>query len=87
MSRSRVYRFRLYDEEAERLDREARERGLSKADLIRAALGWDKVDRGPRSTPAPITAPPRTPAVDPERQPGLAGIQQIAERLGGGRSG
>jgi hypothetical protein len=84
MSRRSVFQLRLLDTEAQRLEDQAKEAGLSKADLIRKALGWDTTDRSPR-TPTPQLAVPPAPAerpVDPERQPGLAAIQEIANKLG-----
>lgn len=85
MKREAIFRFRITAQEAERLDSEATERGITKADLIREALGWKKAEKAPRSArPAPLapTQPAEKP-IDPARQPGLAAIQELAQRLGG----
>jgi hypothetical protein len=85
MKRSNVFQLRLTDAEAERLEAEVAERGLaSKADRIREALGWKKADKTPHpARRRPIATPTEQPA-DPDRQPGLAAMQQLAKRLKGG---
>ena len=83
MNRSSIFRFRLSDEEAELLDREAKEMGLSKADRIRKALGWPLADRPTRTAPVrDIAAKAPAAAVDADQQPGLAAMQALAKRLG-----
>lgn len=85
MRLSEVFRFRLTPEESERLDKQAEAKGLSKADLIRDALGWE-LTRAPAKTPSKATqdlfAPveTETPA-DPSLEPGKAAIEQLASRL------
>lgn len=88
MKRSEVYRFRLTPGERDRLEQETAERGLtSKADRIREALGWE----GRASNPAPpaavaavIAEPPAdAPSADPAREPGKAGIEELAKRIYG----
>jgi len=82
MSKDKVYRFRLTDDQRDLLQQEAAERGLTKADRIRQALGWPLADRPVQPTPSQTFVPPTRP-VDPDRQPGLAAIDQIAKRMGG----
>lgn len=86
MKRRAVFQLRLTEQEAQRLDREAMERGVSKADLIRSALGWETTERPTRSAPIrdTVTSAP-TKTIDPDLQPGLAAIQQIAKKLKGKR--
>jgi hypothetical protein len=83
--RGAVFQLRLLDDEPQRLEDQAKEAGLSKADLIRKALGWDITGRPTRSSP-PQSAVPTDPAgrpIDPDKQPGLAAIHQIARKLKG----
>lgn len=81
--RQAVFQLRLYDDEAAAFAKEAQERGLSKADLIRDSVPClRRSDRPTRSAPTRITAAPGQ-TVDPVRQPGLAAIQKISQRLGG----
>jgi hypothetical protein len=82
--KDKIFRMRLDDEYAARLDREASEEGMSKADLVRKRLGWPLVDRGPQKTRPTFTeqTAPAAP-VDAERQPGLAAIQEIQRKLKG----
>lgn len=83
MSRDSVFRFRLTAEEAERLENEASERGVTKADRIREALGWGRSERA-RPTAKPRPRPKREkPTVDPNQHPGLAAMQELAKRLKG----
>lgn len=87
MSRSEIYRFRLDPEEQERLGREAAEAGLSKADLIRRALGWDTRSAArPASgaVAAVISKAPTSKPADPAREPGKAAIEELAQRISGG---
>lgn len=90
MSKDKIFRMRLDEEYAARLDREAKEEGLSKANLVRKRLGWPLVDRGPQPArpvidQGSLTAAPPVTVVDPERQPGMSALQQIQERLQKGR--
>jgi hypothetical protein len=86
MSRSEVFRFRLTPEEQDRLAREAADAGLSKADLIRRALGWDGRAQPTASPAAAIPPPvPKGKAADPKREPGKAAIEELAKRIHGGQ--
>jgi hypothetical protein len=81
--RDSIFRFRLSEEEAARLDGEAKEMGLSKADRIRKALGWPLADRPTRTAPVrDVVAKAPTEAVDADREPGKAAMQALAKRLG-----
>lgn len=72
------------DADAERLDREAKEAGLSKADFVRRALGWETTGLSTR-TPAvrDVAQMSPRPDIDPDKQPGMAALQQIARKLKG----
>lgn len=87
MSRSEVYRFRLTPEEQKRLEGEAQERGITKADRIREALGWDRhsapVMEPSERTKDAIGAPTQGPPADPAKQPGKAAIEELAKRIHG----
>jgi hypothetical protein len=89
MSKDRIFRFRMTDEQREQLQGEADERGLTKADRVRDALGWPLADRAPQlhrpasprrglATPVPDTV------VDPDLHPGRSAMQQIAQKLAKG---
>jgi hypothetical protein len=85
MSRTRgaVFQLRLSTPEAQKLEDQAKEAGLSKADLIRRALGWDITKRPTRTAPVrDVVAQAPTGAVDPDREPGKAALQSLAQRLG-----
>lgn len=88
--REEIFRFRLNEEEQARLGREAAERGLSKADRIREALGWDRraEPKAPLATTGAVAAvvgkPPTGKPADPEREPGKAAIEELAQRIHGG---
>lgn len=86
--RDEVFRLRVTPEEQDSLGREAAERGLSKADLIRVALGWDaRAPKAAVSSTAVVAAlgkAPSGPKADPEREPGKAAIEALAKRISGG---
>ena len=79
MKRGAVFQLRLSTAEAERLDREARERGMTKADLIRTSLGWPRAETTPRA--ARPKGLPVEQATESERNPGRAAMQRLVERL------
>lgn len=86
MKRDSIFRFRLSAAEAERLQFEADERGLSKADLIRDALGWgiagltrpDPAGRSPSTSKSP--KPRRT-----ADTPGASGLAALQRRIAANR--
>jgi hypothetical protein len=83
VKRGAVFQLRLSVPEAERLESQAKDAGLSKADLIRKALGWDITRRPTRTAPVrDVVAAAPEQAVDPEKQPGAAALQALAKRLG-----
>lgn len=81
MKRDAIFRFRLSGADAERLEREATEEGLSKADLIRRRLGWD-ITALPTRDMSHIPISVTEEEVDPETRPGASALQQLAKRLG-----
>jgi len=84
--REQFFRLRLDDEEQERLTEEAKAAGLTKADLIRAALGWKT--HSPPSLP-PVEAKKLVAGVaeaapaDPESEPHKHALEQLAKRIHG----
>lgn len=84
MARDEVYRFRLTADEQKRLSREADQKGISKADLIRDALGWTRTAKSAPSTAAVRDLAQKAPAkkpVDREAEPGKAAIEELAQRI------
>lgn len=87
MRRDHTFPLRLGDEERDDLERRAAEEGIAKADVIRAAMGWDPVGLiGP--DPAPLAAGvPDLPAPEPtgspadDDGPGARGISELARRI------
>jgi hypothetical protein len=80
-----VFRFRLRPGERDRLDREAAAKGLSKADLIREALGWE-CNAAPSLPPsaAALGLVAKAPVgADPEAEPGKAALEGLAKRIHG----
>lgn len=81
MKRRAVFQLRLTDDEAQRLEDDAKAAGLSKADLIRRGLGWALTAR-PTRAPSIRHMPAAEKPIDAEKQPGLAAIHALQKRLG-----
>ncbi len=83
----KFFKFRISDEEQARLLAEAEERGITRADRIREALGWDRASAPvlPTSqrTKDAIVKPPPGPPADPDKEPGKAAIEELAKRIHG----
>ena len=74
--RDRIFRFRLDEDEDRRFRQLAEERGVDRAELIREALGLD----GAKVSSLPAAATPKKKA-DPKKEPGRAGIEELAARM------
>lgn len=75
MVRDRVFRFRISEAEDKRFRQLAADRGVDRAELIREALGLNGGEAS--SLPAPATSE----KPDPKKEPGVAGITELAERM------
>lgn len=76
MAREKIFRFRLDDDEDRRFRQLAAARGVDRADLIRESLGLDVDDSTPASNgDKPANKP------DPKKEPGAAGISELADRM------
>jgi hypothetical protein len=82
VKRDSIFRFRVTPVEADRLQTEADAQGLSKADLIRKALGWDITALPSRDMSQVLSVPVPEEPIDADKRPGASAIQQLAQRLG-----
>lgn len=73
-------KFRLSTEQKAQIKQMAADRGLSEGELILRALGLEGAEAS--SLPAPATSKERP---DPKKEPGRAGIQELAERMAKGK--
>lgn len=89
MKRDAVFQLRLSTPEAERLESQAADAGLSKADLIRKALGWD-ITGLTRSAAKPSPSSPRPKPLPAARKPSLGtrpgelGLAALRRRIAAG---
>ncbi|HEX7246405.1 MAG TPA: hypothetical protein VF245_12670 [Solirubrobacterales bacterium] len=69
------FKFRLSEKQKADLKRLAEERGLSAGELILRALGLEGDEGGTLPAAATGSAP------DPKKEPGAAGIAELADRM------
>lgn len=73
-------KFRLSSEQKARIKQMATDRGLSEGELILRTLGLEGAE--PSSLPAPATDGKKA---DPKKEPGRAGIEELAGRMAKGK--
>lgn len=83
MKRGAVFQLRLSVPEAERLESQAKDAGLSKADLIRKALGWD-ITKRPTRTAARPGRTATSAAKKPDDNVGKAALEELRRRIAAG---
>lgn len=82
MARGEIFRFRLTEPEARELDRQAEEKQVTKADLIREAVGLKPL-HGKRTPMGKRLAEvkPSSTRIDRQAEPGKAAIDALAKRI------
>lgn len=84
------FKLRITDAEREKLEKDAAAKGLTQSDFIREKLGFKKrrapslpASEGLKTITAAAAKKAATEEVDPEANPGLAGLEELAKRLYG----